>query len=112
MALMSATHTHGTLWQGLHFKLIQPSDLLLVNYTGEILEESGQKDGPFRILNNAAFMIHSAIHAARPDVMCAAHSHSVYGKTFSALGRMLDPISQDACMFYNVGLQSVTCAAI
>ncbi|KAJ7678023.1 class II aldolase/adducin domain-containing protein [Mycena polygramma] len=86
---------------GLHFKLIQPSDLLLVNYKGEILEESGQKDGPFRILNNAAFMIHSAIHAARPDVMCAAHSHSVYGKAFSALGRTLDPISQDACMFYN-----------
>src|ERR1700750_154989 len=44
---------------GLHFKLIQPSDLLLVNHAGEILEESGQKDGPFRVLNTAAFMIHS-----------------------------------------------------
>ncbi|KAJ7364507.1 class II aldolase/adducin domain-containing protein [Mycena albidolilacea] len=86
---------------GLHFKLIQPSDLLLVDGKGEILEESGQKDGPFRLLNNAAFMIHSAIHAARPDVMCAAHSHSLYGKAFSALGLMLDPISQDACVFYN-----------
>jgi len=85
---------------GLHFKLIQPSDLLLVDHTGEILEESGQKDGPFRILNTAAFMIHSAIHAARPDVLCAAHSHSTYGKAFSALGKTLDPISQDACAFY------------
>ncbi|KAJ7018992.1 class II aldolase/adducin domain-containing protein [Mycena alexandri] len=86
---------------GLHFKLIQPSDLLLVNHQGEILEESGQKDGPFRILNTAAFMIHSAIHAARPDVMCAAHSHSTYGKAFSTLGRTLDPINQDVCAFYN-----------
>jgi len=86
---------------GLHFKLIQPSDLLLVNHQGEILEESGQKDGPFRILNTAAFMIHSAIHAARPDVMCATHSHSMYGKAFSALGRTLDPINQDVCAFYN-----------
>ncbi|KAF7338916.1 Aldolase-II domain-containing protein [Mycena sanguinolenta] len=85
---------------GLHFKLIQPSDLLLVDHSGQILEESGQKDGPFRILNTAAFMIHSAIHAARPDVLCAAHSHSTYGKAFSALGRTLDPISQDACAFY------------
>ncbi|KAF8142957.1 arad-like aldolase/epimerase [Mycena galopus ATCC 62051] len=86
---------------GLHFKLIQPHDLLFVDHTGKILEESGQKDGPFRILNTAAFMIHSAIHTARPDVLCAAHSHSPYGKAFSALGKMLDPISQDACMFYD-----------
>ncbi|KAJ7705132.1 class II aldolase/adducin domain-containing protein [Mycena metata] len=86
---------------GLHFKLIQPSDLLFVNYEGEILEESGLKDAPFRMLNTTAFMIHAAIHAARPDVLCAAHSHSTYGKAFSALGKSLDPISQDACAFYN-----------
>ncbi|KAJ7464575.1 class II aldolase/adducin domain-containing protein, partial [Mycena latifolia] len=86
---------------GLHFKLIQVADLLLVDHTGAILEESGQKDGPFRRLNNAAFMIHSAIHAARPDVLCAAHSHSTYGKAFSALGKTLDPISQDACAFHD-----------
>ncbi|KAJ7703430.1 arad-like aldolase/epimerase [Mycena metata] len=86
---------------GLHFKLIQPSDLLLVDHSGNILDESGQKDGPFRLLNTAAFMIHSAIHAARPDVLCAAHSHSPYGKAFSALGKKLDPISQDACAFYD-----------
>ncbi|KAJ7093397.1 arad-like aldolase/epimerase [Mycena belliarum] len=85
---------------GLHFKLIQPSDLLLVDHAGTILPESGQRDGPFRLLNTAAFMIHSAIHAARPDVLCAAHSHSPYGKAFSALGRTLDPISQDACAFH------------
>ncbi|KAJ7761688.1 class II aldolase adducin domain protein [Mycena metata] len=86
---------------GLHFKLIQPSDLLLVSHRGEIMDESGQKDGPFRLLNVAAFMIHSAIHTARPDVMCAAHSHSIYGKAFSTLGRMLDPINQDVCAFYD-----------
>ncbi|KAJ6509866.1 class II aldolase/adducin domain-containing protein [Mycena vulgaris] len=85
---------------GLHFKLIQPSDLLLVDHKGAILEESGQKDGPFRLLNTAAFMIHSAIHAARPDVLCAAHSHSTYGKAFSALGKTLDSISQDSCAFH------------
>ncbi|KAJ6458279.1 class II aldolase/adducin domain-containing protein [Mycena sanguinolenta] len=85
---------------GLHFRLIQPSDLLLVDHNGQILEESGQRDGPFRILNTAVFMIHSVIHTARPDVLCAAHSHSLYGKAFSTLGRTLDPISQDACAFY------------
>ncbi|KAJ6608903.1 class II aldolase/adducin domain-containing protein [Mycena sp. CBHHK59/15] len=86
---------------GLHFKLVQPSDLLLVDHVGEILEESGQKDGPFRLFNTATFMIHSTIHAARPDVLCAAHSHSQYGKAFSALGKKLDTISQDSCAFHD-----------
>ncbi|KAJ7114561.1 class II aldolase/adducin domain-containing protein [Mycena crocata] len=85
---------------GLHFKLIQAEDLLLVDHHGNILEESGQKNGPFRLLNTAAFMIHSSIHEARRDVLCAAHSHSPYGKAFSALGKTLDAISQDACAFY------------
>ncbi|RDB31044.1 Meiotically up-regulated gene 14 protein [Hypsizygus marmoreus] len=59
------------------------------------------ESGPRHLLNIAAFMIHSKIHAARPDVICAAHSHSVYAKAFGALGRELDMISQDACAFYN-----------
>jgi ribulose-5-phosphate 4-epimerase/fuculose-1-phosphate aldolase len=41
------------------------------------------------------------VHAARPDVIAAAHSHSVYGRSWSALGRKLDPITQDACAFYD-----------
>ncbi|KAL0575310.1 hypothetical protein V5O48_006661 [Marasmius crinis-equi] len=80
-----------------HFKLIQPSDLLLVDAEGNILEESG----PYRVLNLAAFMIHSRIHEARPDVICAAHSHSLYGKVFAALGIPVDMISQDSCAYYN-----------
>ena len=48
----------------------------------------------------AAFAIHSRLHKARPDVNAAAHSHSIYGRTFSTLGKLLDPISQDACAFY------------
>ncbi|KDQ60687.1 hypothetical protein JAAARDRAFT_558335 [Jaapia argillacea MUCL 33604] len=82
---------------GVHFKLIKPSDLLLVDHTGKILEESG----PIRRLNTAAFMIHSAIHVARPDVICAAHSHSIYGRAFSTLGKELDITTQDSCAFYN-----------
>ena len=45
-------------------------------------------------------MIHSAIHAAHPHVIAAAHTHSTYGKAWSALGRLLDPLSQDSCAFY------------
>ena len=79
---------------GLNFKLTTVSDLILVSHTGEVVE--GDKP-----VNAAAFAIHSQIHAARPDVVAAAHCHSMYGKTFSTLGRPLKMISQDATMFYN-----------
>ena len=79
---------------GMHFGHIRVSDLLLVRHDGTIVE--GDKP-----LNQAAFAIHSQVHAARPDVISAAHSHSVYGKTWSTLARLLDPITQDACAFYD-----------
>jgi len=78
----------------MHFGHIKVSDLLLVNHMGEVVE--GRHP-----VNTAAFAIHSQIHAARPDVVAAAHSHSVYGKTWSAMGRKLDPLTQDVCAFYN-----------
>ena len=79
---------------GVSFKQVKLSELLLVNHDGEVLEGNG-------FLNGAAFTIHSHIHRARPDVIAAAHSHSIYGKSWAALGRPLDPISQDACAFFN-----------
>ena len=56
--------------------------------------------GEDRVPPATAVVIHSQIHAARPDVVSAAHSHSVYGKAWSSLRRPLDPLTQDACAFY------------
>lgn len=78
---------------GVHFSQIKVSDLLLVNSDGEIVVGEGP-------LNRAAFAIHAALHETRPDIVAAAHTHSTYGKAWSALGRTLDPLSQDACVFY------------
>ena len=83
---------------GVAFSLIKKSDLIRVNHIGEVVD-----GGKIRLLNKAAFLIHGAVHEARPDVMCAAHSHSIYGRAFCSLGRQLDIITQDACSFYNVG---------
>jgi ribulose-5-phosphate 4-epimerase/fuculose-1-phosphate aldolase len=78
---------------GMHFGQIRASDLILVNDRGQVVE------GKYPV-NGAAFAIHSRVHAARPDVVAAAHAHSLHGKTWSALGRLLDPITQDSCAFY------------
>ena len=78
---------------GVHFGHIRVRDLILVNHQGEVVEGNMP-------VNGAAFAIHSRIHIARPDVIAAAHAHSMYGKTWSTLGRLLDPLTQDACAFY------------
>ena len=78
---------------GVHFGQIRVSDLILVNDKGEVVQ------GNYPV-NTSAFAIHSRVHAARPDAVAAAHAHSMYGKAWSSLGRLLDPITQDACAFY------------
>ena len=77
----------------MHFSQIRVSDLVLVNGEGELVEGH-------RSCNDAAFAIHSRVHHARPDVVAAAHAHSLYGKAWSAHARLLDPLTQDACAFY------------
>ncbi|MGI8936655.1 MAG: class II aldolase/adducin family protein [Iamia sp.] len=78
---------------GMSFKQIRASDLLLVDDDGEVVEGTWP-------VNRAAFAIHSQVHAARPDVVAAAHSHSRFGRAFSTLHRPLDPLTQDSCIFY------------
>ncbi|MDX8530101.1 class II aldolase/adducin family protein [Mesorhizobium sp. VK25A] len=78
---------------GMHFGQIRVHDLIRVDREGNVVE--GESPA-----NISAFAIHAAIHEARPEVVAAAHAHSIYGKAWSAIGRLLDPITQDACAFY------------
>ncbi|KAF3043563.1 hypothetical protein E8E11_007796 [Didymella keratinophila] len=66
---------------GTHFSMIRDKDLIRVDH-------------------GAAFAIHAEIYKARPDVLCAAHSHSLYGRAMCATGRMLDMLTQDFYVFY------------
>ena len=78
---------------GRTFSMMRVSDLLLVDTDGTVVKGEGH-------VNLAAFAIHSAVHAARPDVVSAAHTHSKHGRAWSTLGRGLEPLTQDACAFY------------
>jgi ribulose-5-phosphate 4-epimerase/fuculose-1-phosphate aldolase len=75
------------------FALLRASDLVLVDPSGDVVEGEGR-------VGRAAFFIHSCIYAARHDVASVAHAHPVHGKAFAALGRPLDPINQEACIFH------------
>lgn len=78
---------------GVAFSRITVGDLLLVDENGNIL----QGNHP---LNLGAFVIHSEIHKRRPEVVSAAHAHTVFGRTLAARGEALRPYVQEATAFY------------
>jgi ribulose-5-phosphate 4-epimerase/fuculose-1-phosphate aldolase len=80
--------------------LINPYGMLFDEITASSLvkvDQSGRKlmDSPFEI-NPAGFVIHSAVHAARPDVHCVLHTHSLNGVAVAAQRQGLLPISQQS----------------
>jgi len=77
-----------------HFSRIRVSDLLLIDEKGRVIEGG-------RRTNKAAFFIHSSIHRARPEVVAVAHAHTIHGRAFASLDKLLAPISQEACAFYD-----------
>lgn len=68
-------------------------DLVLVGPNGELVEGEG-------VINPAAYYIHAPILSARPEVVCAVHTHTGWGTPFSAEGRPIEPITQESCIFF------------
>ena len=73
---------------GLMFDEITASSLVRIDLDGNVLQ-----DTPYAI-NPAGFVIHSAIHAARHEVQCVVHTHTLNGIAVSAQKDGLLPISQ------------------
>ena len=78
---------------GVSFRQIRVSHLLQVSHQGEVLVGS-------RPVNPVGLRLHAAVHAARPEVNAVCHAHSLHGRAWSSLGRLLDPITQDSCVFF------------
>jgi ribulose-5-phosphate 4-epimerase/fuculose-1-phosphate aldolase len=78
---------------GVPFKYMTIDDLVLVRPDGSV-EGGGH-------INKAAYYIHAPVHEARPDIVSAAHCHTPYGTPFSATVTKLEPISQEACAFFD-----------
>ncbi|KAF9734274.1 hypothetical protein PMIN06_003046 [Paraphaeosphaeria minitans] len=88
-------HAFWTNPLGRHFGLLRASDMVLVDYDGKVV--GGNRGRP---ANAAGFLIHSAVHKARPDVHAACHCHGIAGKAWSTFGKPLDMINQDVTYFY------------
>ncbi len=82
---------------GVHFGLLKASDMILLDLSGKVV---GGGNGT-RPANAAGFLIHAAVHKARPDVHAACHAHTVYGKAWSGFAKPLEMLNQDVCNFFN-----------
>jgi ribulose-5-phosphate 4-epimerase/fuculose-1-phosphate aldolase len=80
---------------GVLFEQVTASDLVRVDLDGNIVQ-----DTPYPI-NSAGFVIHSAIHASRPDVTCVLHTHTVAGMAVASIEEGLLPLTQKSMRFYN-----------
>jgi ribulose-5-phosphate 4-epimerase/fuculose-1-phosphate aldolase len=76
-----------------HFAQVRLSNLILVDHAGTVVEGD-------HAVNRAGFVLHAAVHEAHPDILAMCHAHTVYGTAYAALGRPLEPITQDACAFF------------
>ena len=81
---------------GMRFEEVKASNLVTVDLDGQVV------DDPLGVgINPAGFTIHSAIHAARPDVVCVLHTHTVAGVAVSSQRDGLLAINQWAMQFTN-----------
>lgn len=79
---------------GTMFHEITASNLVKIDLDG-----NNVGDNPHPV-NKAGFVIHSAVHGARPDAQCVIHLHTLAGMAVSMMQCGLLPLSQHAQMFY------------
>lgn len=76
-----------------HFDQVKLSNLILVDHEGKVIE------GDYAV-NRAGFVLHANVHEEHPDIIAMCHAHTTYGTAWSATGPPIDPITQDACAFF------------
>ena len=79
---------------GLRFDEIRASNLLKITIDGKVI------DGTPDELNFTGYVIHGAVHKARPDTACVMHTHSRGGQGVAAMKRGLLPLTQESMMFF------------
>ncbi len=99
-ARVPGTHEHFLINPfGLLYEEITASSLIKIDIDGNVISNAN----PEHTVNRAGFVIHSAIHRARPDVVCVLHTHTTAGMAVSALTCGLLPLTLSGMRFSDVG---------
>src|SRR5438876_2656807 len=87
---------------GLLYEEMCASSLIKVDLEGKVLWEPDWPQGLNYTFNLAGFVIHGAIHAAKPDIHCVIHTHSLAGMAVASLKKGVLPMTQTAMRFSRV----------
>ncbi len=82
---------------GLLYKEITASSLVKIDLDGNILSKPDTDYG----INKSGYVIHGAIHQARPDVNCVIHTHTRAGMAVASMACGLMPMTQTSIRFVN-----------
>ena len=80
---------------GLHYSEVKASNLVKVDIDGNIVEDTDYA------VNPAGILIHTAIHAARPDIQCIAHTHTNAGMAVACTQEGLRTDNFYSALMYN-----------
>ncbi|OLL31668.1 class II aldolase [Burkholderia sp. SRS-W-2-2016] len=87
---------------GMMYEEVTASSLIKIDNEGRILAKPAFAGADYGI-NRAGFVIHGAIHDAKPELACVIHTHSWAGMALSTLKCGLLPITQTAMRFVHIG---------
>jgi ribulose-5-phosphate 4-epimerase/fuculose-1-phosphate aldolase len=83
---------------GMLYEEMNASCMIRIDIDGKVLFNPTDYD-----VNEAGYVIHSAIHAARHDVDCIIHTHTLAGMAVSAMKCGVLPIAQSSMRFSDIG---------
>lgn len=88
---------------GMLYEEICASSLIKIDIEGKVLWAPQFPKGLPYTINLAGYVIHSAVHKARPDVGCVIHTHSLATMAISSLDKGLLPMTQTAMRWHRIG---------
>ena len=92
---------------GMLYEQMTASSMIRIDVEGKVLFNATDYG-----INQAGYVIHSAIHKARHDVGCVIHTHTLPGMTVSAMKTGLLPLAQSAMRFLDVAYHDFEGVAI
>lgn len=87
---------------GMLYEEITASSLIKIDHDGNIVAKPDFGPGLDYGVNRAGFVIHSAIHMAKPDVNCVIHTHTWAGMAVSTMKCGLLPNTQTSMRFAEI----------
>ena len=79
---------------GFRYDEIRASNLVKIDIDGNVVDDS-----PYPV-NKAGYLIHSAIHQARPDIHCVLHTHDIDCQAVASIEGGFIPLTQESCQFH------------